>query len=110
MTYARSTARFRSGCDMAEQVVSAPILTPDGNACDGKEPTLSINDDQQAEPDTESFVEGYTAWVQGQELGNVVLITSNVAGQAQRVVANYRPRDTLLLVSRLVGEHFAGAP
>ena len=45
---------------------------------------MSINDDQQAEPDTEIFVEDYTAWVQGQELGNVVLITRNVAGQAQR--------------------------
>jgi hypothetical protein len=29
------------------------------------------------------------------------------AGQAQHIVANYRPRTTLLLVSRLVGEHFA---
>jgi hypothetical protein len=56
------------------------------------------------------FMEDYSAWVQGQELGNVVLITRNAAGQAQRVVANYRPRDTLLLVSRLVGEHFAGTP
>jgi hypothetical protein len=25
-------------------------------------------------------------------------------------VANYRPRTTLLLVSRLVGEHFSGTP
>ena len=56
------------------------------------------------------FLEDYTAWVRGEELGNVVLVTRNAAGQAQHVVANYRPRTTLLLVSRLVGEHFAGTP
>ena len=56
------------------------------------------------------FLEDYTAWVRGEQLGNVVLVTRNAAGQAQHVVANYRPRTTLLLVSRLVGEHFAGTP
>ena len=58
----------------------------------------------------DQFVEDYTAWVRGEQLGNVVLVTRNAAGQAQHVVANYRPRTTLLLVSRLVGEHFAGTP
>jgi hypothetical protein len=38
------------------------------------------------------------------------LVTRNAAGQAQRIVANYRPRSTLLLMSRLIGEHFAGTP
>ena len=56
------------------------------------------------------FLEDYTAWVRGEELGNVVLVTRNAAGQAQHIVANYRPRTTLLLVSQLVGEHFAGTP
>ena len=56
------------------------------------------------------FLEDYTAWVRGEQLGNVVLVTRNAAGQAQHVVASYRPRTTLLLVSRLVGEHFAGTP
>jgi hypothetical protein len=56
------------------------------------------------------FLEDYTAWVRGEELGNVVLVSRNSAGQAQHIVANYRPRTTLLLVSRLVGEHFAGTP
>jgi hypothetical protein len=37
-------------------------------------------------------------------------VTGNAAGQAQRIVANYRPRTTLLLLSRLIGEHFAGTP
>ena len=57
------------------------------------------------------FLEDYTAWVRGgEQLGNVVLVTRNAAGQAQHIVANYRPRSTLLLLSRLLGEHFAGTP
>ena len=38
------------------------------------------------------------------------MVTRNAAGQTQHVVGNYRPRSTLLLLSRLVGEHFAGTP
>ena len=60
--------------------------------------------------DDNRFLEDYTAWVRGEPLGNVVLVTRNAAGQAQHIVANYRPRKTLLLVSRLVGERFAGTP
>ena len=56
------------------------------------------------------FLEDYTARVRGEQIGNVVLVTRNAAGQAQHIVANYRPRDTRLLVSRLIGEHFAGSP
>jgi hypothetical protein len=56
------------------------------------------------------FLEDYTAQVRGEHLGNVVLVTRNAAGQAQHIVANYRPRTTLLLVSRLIGEHFADTP
>jgi hypothetical protein len=58
----------------------------------------------------DGFLEDYTAWVDGKQLGNVVLIRRNAAGQAQRIVANYRPRTTLLLVSRLVGEQLAATP
>ena len=46
----------------------------------------------------------------GEQIGNVVLVTRNAAGQAQHIVANYRPRTTLLLLSRLIGEHLAGTP
>jgi hypothetical protein len=56
------------------------------------------------------FLEDYTAQVRGEQLGNVVLVSRNAAGEAQHIVANYRPRTTLLLVSRLIGEHFAGSP
>jgi hypothetical protein len=55
---------------------------------------------------SDGFLEDYTAEVQGQTIGNVVLVTRNATGQAQRIVANYRPRSTLLLISRLIGEHF----
>ncbi len=53
------------------------------------------------------FLEDYTAWVRGERIGNVVLVTRNEAGQAQHIVANYRPRNTLLHLARLIGEHFS---
>jgi hypothetical protein len=58
----------------------------------------------------DSFLEDYTARVHGETIGNVVLVSRNAAGQAQHIVANYRPRSTLLLMSRLIGEHFDGTP
>jgi len=55
------------------------------------------------------FLEDYTAQVRGGgQIGNVVLVTRNAAGQAQHIVANYRPRTTLLHLSRLIGEQLAG--
>jgi hypothetical protein len=56
------------------------------------------------------FLEYYTAQVRGEPIGAAVLITSNAAGQTQHVAANYRPRSSLLLLSRLLGEKFAGTP
>jgi hypothetical protein len=56
------------------------------------------------------WLEDYTAGVRGEPISNVTLVTSNAAGQAQHIVGNYRPRSTLLLLSRLVGEKFAGSP
>ena len=54
------------------------------------------------------WLEDYTAGVRGEPIGNVTLVTRNAAGQTQQIVGNYRPRSTLLLLSRLIGEHFAG--
>ena len=54
------------------------------------------------------WLEDYTAGVRGEPIGNVTLVTRNAAGQAQNIVGNYRPRSTLLLLSRLIGDHFAG--
>jgi hypothetical protein len=54
------------------------------------------------------WLEDYTAGVRGEPIGNVTVVTRNAAGQTQRIVGNYRPRSTLLLLSRLINEHFAG--
>jgi hypothetical protein len=54
------------------------------------------------------WLEDYTAQVRGEPIGCAVLVTSNAAGLTQHVAANYRPRSSLLLLSRLVGEKLAG--
>jgi len=56
------------------------------------------------------WMEDYTAGVSGAAIKNVTLVTSNAAGQTVQVVGNYRPRSTLLVLSRLLGEKFAGTP
>ena len=58
----------------------------------------------------DGWLEDYTAQVNGEPIGCAVLITKNAAGQTQHVAANYRPRSSLLLLSRLVGEKLAGTP
>jgi hypothetical protein len=57
-----------------------------------------------------SFLEDYTARVRGEPIGCVVLVSRNAAGQTQHIAANYRPRSSLLLLSRLVGEKLARTP
>jgi hypothetical protein len=56
------------------------------------------------------WLEDYTAQVRGEPIACAVLVSSNAAGQTQHVAANYRPRSSLLLLSRLVGEKLAGTP
>ena len=56
------------------------------------------------------FLEDYVAKVNGEPIGCVVLVTRNAVGQTQHVVASYRPRTSLLLFARLLGEKFAGTP
>ena len=56
------------------------------------------------------WLEDYNAHVRGEPIGCAVLVTSNAAGQTQHVAANSRPRSSLLLLSRLVGEKLAGTP
>ena len=56
------------------------------------------------------WLEDYTAQVRGEPIGCAVVVTSNAAGETQHVAANYRPRSSLLLLSRLVGELLAGTP
>jgi hypothetical protein len=52
---------------------------------------------------------GNTAHVRGAAIGCAV-VTKNAGGQTQDVAANYRPRSSLLLLSRLVGEKLADNP
>jgi hypothetical protein len=54
------------------------------------------------------LVEDYTAHVRGEPISCIVLVARNAAGQTQHIVANYRPRSSLLFLSRLVGEELAG--
>ena len=56
------------------------------------------------------FLEDYTSQVQGEPLNVIVTVTRNAAGKAQHVVVNHRPRNTLLLFSRLMHKKFAGTP
>ena len=53
------------------------------------------------------WLEDYTDGVRGEPIGNITVVTRNAAGQAQHIVGNYRPRSTLLVLSRLLGEKLA---
>ena len=56
------------------------------------------------------FLEDYTVKVCGEPTASLVKVTRNAAGQAQHVAAAYRPRKSVLLLSRLARERFAGTP
>jgi hypothetical protein len=56
------------------------------------------------------FLEDYTTRIHGEPVGVVVTVTLNDAGQAQHLVVNHRPRSSVLLFSRLMGEKLAGTP
>ena len=56
----------------------------------------------------DGFVEDYTSVVRGEPIGSVVVIHFNESGQVARIVVNHRPLGSVLLWSRLMGEHFAG--
>jgi hypothetical protein len=56
------------------------------------------------------FLELYTCEIQGAPTSVVVTVTRNTAGKAQQVVVNHRPRSSVLLFARLMGERFAGTP
>jgi hypothetical protein len=56
------------------------------------------------------FLEDYTTQVRGEPTGVVVTVTRNAAGEAEHLVVNHRPRSSVLLLARLMGEQFAGTP
>jgi len=56
----------------------------------------------------DGFVEDYTSVVRGEPIGSVVVVRFNEAGQTAQIVVNHRPLRSVLLWSRVMGEHFAG--
>jgi hypothetical protein len=58
----------------------------------------------------DGFIEEYTCEIRGEPTRVVVTLHRNAAGQTQHLVVNHRPRSSVLLFARLMGEHFAGTP
>ena len=56
------------------------------------------------------WIEEYVVHVEGETLGGVVLIKRDEAGQTQHVIAGYRPRTSVLYLSRRLREELAGTP
>jgi hypothetical protein len=56
------------------------------------------------------FLEEYTCKIQGEPTRVVVTVKRNAAGKAQHLVVNHRPRSSVMLFARLMGERFAGTP
>jgi hypothetical protein len=55
----------------------------------------------------DGFLEEYTTPIKGEPTGVVVRVTFNPGGEAQHLVVSHRPRSSMLLFSRLMGEKFA---
>jgi hypothetical protein len=56
------------------------------------------------------FLEDYTCKIRGEPTSVVVTVTRNAAGQGQHLVVNHRPRSSVVLFARLMGEKFAVTP
>jgi hypothetical protein len=56
------------------------------------------------------FLEEYTCQIQGEPTSVVVTVTRNAAGKAQHLVVNHRPRSSVMLFARVMGEKYAGTP
>lgn len=53
------------------------------------------------------FLEDYVAEVRGEPIGCIVLVTFDEVGKTKHIVASYRPRSSLLHLSRLLAEEFS---
>lgn len=56
------------------------------------------------------FLEEYSCQIHGEPTRVVVTVHRNAAGKAQRLVVNHRPRSSVLLFARVLGEKYAGTP
>jgi hypothetical protein len=54
------------------------------------------------------FLEVYTTPIHGKPTAVVVTVIRNGAGRAQHIAVNHRPRSSVLLFSRLMGQKLAG--
>ena len=58
----------------------------------------------------DGFLEEYTCLIKGEPTSAVVTVKRNAAGKAQHIVVNHRPRSSVLLFARAMGEKYAGTP
>lgn len=56
------------------------------------------------------FLEEYTCRIKGEPTRSVVTVHRNAAGKAQHLVVNHRPRSSVLLFARVMGEKYADTP
>lgn len=56
----------------------------------------------------DGFIEEYSCEIRGEPTKVVVTVHRNAAGKTQHLVVNHRPRSSVLLFARLMGEQFAG--
>jgi hypothetical protein len=56
------------------------------------------------------FLEEYSCLIRGRPTRVVVSLHRNAAGKVQTLAVLHRPRSSVLLFSRLMGEKFAGTP
>ena len=56
------------------------------------------------------FLEEYTCKIKGEPTKVVVTVKRNSAGKAQHLVVNHRPRSSVMLFARVMGEKYAGTP
>ena len=56
------------------------------------------------------FIEEYTCQIRREPTSVVATVTRNVAGKAQHLGVNHRPRSSVLLFARVMGKKYAGTP
>jgi hypothetical protein len=56
------------------------------------------------------YLEQYACKIRGEPTRVVVTVARNAAGKAQHLAVLHRPRNSVLLFSRLMGEKYAGTP
>jgi hypothetical protein len=60
--------------------------------------------------DDDGFIEEYATELDGRPLGVMGVISRNASGETQHIVINHRPRSSVVLLARLMGEKLAGTP